>query len=45
MKVRYAGKVYEVNETKVIPGGIVLYGIEDEQGHIDFVSNVQVLEV
>ena len=36
-KVKYAGREYNVLETKEFPGGIIYYGIEDEHNHIDYV--------
>ena len=43
MKVKYANRIYDVVDTKEMPGGLTMYGIEDEPGHIDYVSNVQVV--
>ena len=43
MKIKYAGRIYDVVDTKELPGGLTLYGIEDEPGHIDYVSNVQIV--
>jgi len=37
MKIRYAGKTYKVKEVKEFPHG-VMYGIEDEPGHIDYIN-------
>ena len=44
MKIRFANKVYEVKDTRIIAGGLMQYAIEDEPNHIDWVSNVEVLD-
>lgn len=42
-KVKFANKVYEVKDIRVIAGGLVQYAIEDEPNHIDWVSNVEII--
>lgn len=42
-KVKFANKIYEVKDIRIIAGGLVQYAIEDEPNHIDWVSNVEVL--
>ena len=37
-KVKYAGKVYKLVGTKKIVNGELMYGIEDEPNHIDYVK-------
>lgn len=44
MKVKFAKKIYQVLETKELPGGKVMIGIEDEPGHLDFL-NLEDVEV
>lgn len=44
MKVRFANKVYEVKDTRIIAGSLMQYAIEDEPNHIDWVSNVEVID-
>lgn len=44
MKVKFAGRVYDVIETRTLPGGLVQYGIEDEPGHIDWLINVEIVD-
>ena len=43
MEVRYAGKIYDVVGTKAMPGGLTAYGIEDEPGHTDWITNVEIV--
>ena len=44
MKVKFAGRVYDVIDTRTLPGGLVQYGIEDEPGHIDWLINVEIVD-
>lgn len=44
MKVKFAGRVYDVIDTRTLPGGITQYGIEDEPGHIDWLINVEIVD-
>ena len=44
MKVKFANKIYEVKDTRIVAGGLVQYAIEDEPNHIDWVSNVEVID-
>ena len=37
-KVKYAGHVYDVVEVKEVVKGLIMYGIEDEPGHIDYIN-------
>lgn len=37
VKVKYAGRVYEVKEVKKFPHG-TMFGIEDEPNHIDYIN-------
>lgn len=43
MKIKYANRIYDVVETKELPGGLTVYGIEDEPGYIDYVRNVEIV--
>ena len=44
MKVKFAGRVYDVKETRTLPGGLTQYGVEDEPGHIDWLVNVKIVD-
>lgn len=43
MKVKFANRVYEVLYTKEVAGKI-MYAIEDEPNHIDWLVNVEVVD-
>lgn len=38
LKIKYAGKVYDVLIIEKLPGDVLMYGIEDEPGHIDYIG-------
>ena len=38
MKIKYAGRWYEVLDIKYV-GGLERYAIEDEPGHLDWIAN------
>ena len=44
--VKYAGETRKVVDIKEFPGGIKMYGIEDEPGHIDYINpkNCEIVE-
>ncbi len=44
MRIRFAGKTYEVKDVRTLPGGATQYAIEDELNHIDWVSAEVVLD-
>lgn len=44
MKIKFANEIYDVVEIKELPGGVMMYGIEDEPGHIDWIPNAEVVE-
>ena len=44
MKVKFANKIYEVKDTRILPGGVVQYAIEDEPGHIDWLTNAEIVD-
>lgn len=44
MKVRFAGKIYDVVDTRTIPGGVMQYAVEDEPNHIDWLTDVEIID-
>ena len=43
MKIRFANRIYDVKETRIIAGGLIQYAIEDEPNHIDWISNGEII--
>lgn len=39
MRILFANKYYKVVNTKELPGGLISYLIEDEDGHTDWINN------
>jgi hypothetical protein len=39
MRILFANKYYKVLNTKELPGGLISYLIEDEDGHTDWINN------